>query len=150
MIIRGMEKLIPDLDDAMHRFSIMTQHELFGVIAHTGGFLNSCDTRDDSLFPKIDIWLTEHVAALLLLRGRETHLPQGLPEDSLSIPPELRVLRNIEHKGATALSEYCHFYADEWGSGAVRLTNQWEALADVTSTLSEVPRKLPVKRRLTM
>ena len=144
-----MVKLVPDLHEAVQRFSSLSEYELFGIVAQTGEFLDWCDTTDGALFPKIDEWMTEHVAALLLYREREANLPQGLPEDSPSIPRELRVLRGIKRQGTTALSTYCRFYADEWkrfdGSGAERLANQWDALADVTSTLSEVPRKLPTR-----
>ena len=145
-----MVKLIPDLHESVQRFSSLTEHELFGIIAHTGAFLDWCDTTDGGLFPKVDEWMTEHAAALFLYRKKEAYLPEGLPHDSPSIPPELRVLREVVRRGAVALPAYCHFHAEEWrrvsGDGAVRIANQWEALADVTSTLSEVPQKLPVPR----
>lgn len=142
------ESLLPDFDEAVARYRELSQYDLWGVIAHTGEFLDWCDTTHPSLVQKIDAWLIDQVAALLLYREREANLPTYLPEDSSSIPKDLQVLRRVKQKGVTALSEYCHFYAENWkrfeGSGAVRATNQWEALADVVSTLSEVPRKLPV------
>lgn len=145
MILLGIEK--PSFSEAMTRFQELPRLDLWNVVAQTAGFLDQCDTTKGSLFPKIDAMLTEYAAAMLLWREKEANLPQGLPEDSLSIPPELQVLRGVERQGVVALPKYCQFRADEWkrfeGSGAVRLANQWDALADVTSTLSEVPRKLP-------
>lgn len=149
-----MESLVPDFDEAVDclKGSYSSQFDLFGVIAHTGEFLDWCDTTDPSLVRKIDVWLIDHVVASLLYREREANLPPGISDGSLAIPPELQVLRRVKYQGVTALNEYCHFRAERHrlsqGSGAVRLADQWEALADVVSTLSEVPpevpRKLPV------
>lgn len=145
----AIESLVPDFEEAEAFLKGLSPYDLFGVIAHTGEFLDWCDPKDQSLIPKIDALLTEHVAALLLYREQETNLPTDLPEDSPSIPKELQVLRRVKHEGVTALSEYCFFYAEEWrrieGDGAVRLANQWRALGDTVSTFSEVPRKLPVR-----
>lgn len=141
------ESLVPDFDEAVMILKSHSQSDLIGVIAQTRDFLDFCDTTDASLVRKIDTWLIDHVAASLLYREREVNLPLVVPvsDDDPRIPRDLRALRKVKRNGVTALATYCHFYAGEWrevqGSGAVRLANQWEALADVVSTLSEVPRK---------